>query len=188
MNLRCATALLGAGWAALAVFVAPAALQTVKAGLDTAGRAVLCWLIATCNHELKDSVQALDRCVATSCLHTPRRACDPPKPAVSLGEKGTPLQSAGEFETRMPAETVWQLHLTCMLSRLGQQRVGLAYATRAVNELVTCSHGGLFSYSTMTLNGLQPVIPQTCARYLVRVSLGQSFCLSMLVACSLFGL
>ena len=115
MNLRCATALLGAGWAALAVFVAPAALQTVKAGLDTAGRAVLCWLIATCNHELKDSVQALDRCVATSCLHTPRRACDPPKPAVSLGEKGTPLQSAGEFETRMPAETVWQLHLACML-------------------------------------------------------------------------
>lgn len=57
MNLRCAIALLGAGCAALAGFVPPAALQTVKAGMDTACR-VFCWLTATCEHKLKDSVQA----------------------------------------------------------------------------------------------------------------------------------
>ena len=58
MNLRCATALLGAGCAALAAFVPPVALQTVKAGMNTAGPAILFWCIATCEHELKNSVQA----------------------------------------------------------------------------------------------------------------------------------
>lgn len=70
MNLRCATALLGAGGAALAGFVAPAALQTIKAGLDTAGRAVLCWLIATCKHKLKDSGQALETTLCSYVVST----------------------------------------------------------------------------------------------------------------------
>lgn len=61
INLRCATALLGATaflGAALACFVPPAALPTVTAGMDTAGRAILCWLMATCEYEFLDSVHA----------------------------------------------------------------------------------------------------------------------------------
>lgn len=43
MNLRCATALFGAGFAALAGFVPAAALQTVRAGVGPADRhGILC--------------------------------------------------------------------------------------------------------------------------------------------------
>ena len=61
------------------------------------------------------------------------------------------------------------LHVT----RLGQQQTGVADATRAVNKLVTCTRRVLLGCSTIKLNRLQPVTPQTCARYLDRVSLGQ---------------
>lgn len=64
-----------------------------------------------------------NRYAATVCLHTPPRACNPPKPAVSLGREGTVLQSTAELGIRVPAETVWQLHLACMLQGKASNRL-----------------------------------------------------------------
>ena len=46
---------------------------------------------------------------------TPRRACEPPNPAVNLGANGTALEGKAAVCPLVLADRLWQLHLACIV-------------------------------------------------------------------------